>query len=93
MNARKKSEAWSAGVKEHREAISRVTSRRAHFQASCEFTKIRAAHVAELWKEYTKSRWARQRMNLYCGKQRAFAKFFNALCALTVDKSQRLKIA
>jgi hypothetical protein len=32
-------------------------------------------------------------MNLYCGKQRAFANFFNQLSALKEDESQRLVVA
>jgi hypothetical protein len=55
--------------------------------------KVRVAHWDALPKEYTKPRWARLRMNLYCGKQRAFAKFFNQLSALIEDESQRLSVA
>jgi len=32
-------------------------------------------------------------MNLYCGKQRAFANFFNELSALKEDENQRLVVA
>jgi hypothetical protein len=32
-------------------------------------------------------------MNLYCGKQRAFANFFNQLSALKEDENQRLVVA
>jgi len=32
-------------------------------------------------------------MNFYCGKQRAFANFFNELSALTEDESHRLVVA
>jgi len=32
-------------------------------------------------------------MNLYCGKQRAFANFFNELSALEEDESQTLVVA
>jgi len=55
--------------------------------------KVRVAHWDTLWEEYTKRRWARLRKNLYCGKQRAFANFFNALSALKENESQRLVVA
>ena len=55
--------------------------------------KIHAAHDESLWKECTKPRWARLRMNLYCEKQRAFANFFNELSALKKDESERLVVA
>jgi hypothetical protein len=77
MNARKKGETWNAGVNEHLEAMSEVTSRGADFRAFLKFTKVRVADWEALWKEYAKPRWARLRMNLYCGKQRAFANFFS----------------
>jgi len=93
INARKKIETWNSGMKEHLEASSEVTSRGAGFQAFLKFMKVRVAHWEALWEEYTKPRWARLRMNLYCGKQRAFANFFNQLSALKEDESQRLVVA
>jgi len=93
MNARKKTETWNAGMKEHLEALSEVTSRGADFEAFWKFMEVRMAHWDALWKEYTKSRWARLRMNLYCRKQRAFVNCFNELSALKEDESQRLVIA
>jgi len=76
MNARKKSETWDTGVKEHLEAIIQVTSRGADFEDLREFIKFQNAHDEELWKEDTKPLWARQRLNLLGGRQRAFANFF-----------------
>jgi len=80
-------------VKEHLEALSKVTSRGADFEAFRKFMEGRVAHWDALWKEYTKPRWARLRMNLYCGKQRAFANFFNQLSGLKEDERQRLVVA
>jgi hypothetical protein len=75
MNARKKSETWDTGVKEHLEAIIQVTSRGADFEDLRGFIKFQNAHDEELWKEDTKPLWARQRLNLLRGRQRAFANF------------------
>jgi len=93
MNARKKIETWNSGMKDHLEALSKVTSRSAKFEAFRKFMEVRMAHWDALWEEYTKPRWARLRMNLYGGKQRAFANFFNQLSALKEDESQRLVVA
>jgi hypothetical protein len=75
------------------EAISRVTSRGADIEAFREVMSIHAADNESLWKECTKFRWARLRMNLYCWKQRAYASFFNQLSALKEDETQRLEVA
>jgi hypothetical protein len=80
-------------MKDHLEALGEVTSRGADCQAFRKFMKVRPAHWESLWKEYTQPRWAHLRMNLYCGKQRAFANFFNQLSALNEDESQRLVVA
>jgi len=93
MNARKKIETWNAGRKDHLEALSEVTSRGADFEAFRKFIKVCVAHWDALWEEYTKPRWARLRMTLYGGKQRAFSNLFNQLSALKEDKTQRLVVA
>jgi len=93
MNARKKIETWNAGMKDHLETLSEVTSREADFQTFLKFMEVRVAHWDALWNEYAKPRWARLRMNLFCGKQRAFANFFNELSAFKEDESQRLVVA
>jgi len=82
MNARKRIETWNAGRKDLLEALSEVTYRGADFEAFRKLMKVRVAHWDALWEKYTKPRWARLRMNLYGGKQRAFANFFNQLSAL-----------
>ena len=93
MNARKKIDTWNAGMKDHLEVLGEVTSRGADFEAFRKFMEIRVAHWDALWEECTKPRWARLRMNLHCGKQRAFANFFNQLSALKRNESQRLVVA
>jgi len=57
------------------------------------FMKIRVSHDEEVCEEYAKLRWARLHMNLYCGKQRAFANFFNESGTLNGDESQWLVVA
>jgi len=93
MNARKKTEKWNSGMKDHLEDLSEVTSRGADFDAFRKFVEVRMAHWDVLWEEYTMSRWARLRMKLFCGKQRAFANFFNQLSALKENENQKLVVA
>jgi len=64
-------------MKDHREALSEVTCRGADFRAFLKFMEVCVAHWEALWKEYTKPFWARLRINLYGGRQRASANFFN----------------
>jgi len=80
-------------MKDHLEGISEATSRGADFKAFRKFMEVRVAYLDALCKEYTKPRWARLRMNLYWGKWRAFANFFNELCALKEDERQGLVAA
>jgi hypothetical protein len=44
MNARKKIDTWNAGMKDHLEAMSGVTSCGADFEAFLKFMGVRAAH-------------------------------------------------
>jgi len=68
MNARKKIVTWNAGMKDHLEAMSEVTSRGADFTAFRNFMEVLVAHWEALWEEYTEPRWARLRTNLYGGR-------------------------
>jgi hypothetical protein len=50
---------------------------------------VRILHNERLWAEYTKPGWANQRLRLYGGKKSSFAKFFNELDTLRLDKLRR----
>jgi hypothetical protein len=93
IGALRQTEAWNSRLKEHLEAVSKVTSCGADFWTYLEFMETHAAHDEDLWKEYIKPRWVRLPMDLYGGEQHAFANFFNEFCALKEGKSQRLVIA
>jgi len=92
-NARNKIGTWNAGMKDHLEALSEVTRRGADCGVFRKSMEVRVAHSDPLWEEYTKPRRARLRMNLYCGKQRAFVNFFIQLSALKEDKARGLVVA
>jgi len=80
-------------MKENLEALCEVTSRGADINAFLKFLDARVSRWDALWEENRKPRWARLRMNLYCGKQRALANFFSEFTALKEDESRRLVAA
>jgi hypothetical protein len=80
-------------MEENLEALSEVTSRGADITSFLKFMDVRVARWDALWEENTKPRWARLRMNLYCGKQRAVANFFSEFRAMKEDESHRLVVA
>ena len=65
------------GVKAHIDALSTVSIKGCNLQSHAQYLVVFLAHSEELWHEYTRPRWARQRLRLYGGKKRVFARFFN----------------
>lgn len=43
------------------------------------FLETDQAVAGDIWEEYSKRRWAQQRLRLYGGKKRVFAHFFNSI--------------
>lgn len=91
--ARKHSNHWNRSVKVELEALSTVSSRGADFASFRGFMAVHVTHEFYLWREYTKPRWARQRLRLYGGKKRSFDGFFKELEDMRVDKSRRMVVA
>jgi hypothetical protein len=77
--AKKRSERWNLGIKAHLEALSNVSSKGVSLQNHAAFLAVYYQRRGALWNEYTRSRWARQRLSLYGGKKRVFSNFFNRL--------------
>ena len=75
--SRRHIEHWNLGIKEHLEALSEVSSKGSSLQRHKMYLNVYYLHRDALWKEYTKPRWARQRLSLYGGKKRVFSRFFN----------------
>jgi len=93
IDARKHSNKWNKEVKDQLDDLSGVSSRGASLQNFRDYVERHTIHSEQLWGEYTKPRWARQRMRLYGGKKRSFDTFFNELEDLRTDKSRRMVIA
>jgi hypothetical protein len=77
FNARKQSETWNSRIKRVLERMSTVSTKGCSIDAHANFLIMYLRNRSALWNEYTKPRWARQRLRLYGGKKRVFATFFN----------------
>jgi hypothetical protein len=76
-NAKRQSNTWNLGVKVQLEALSHASSKGCSIVAHNHFVDAHLQTRDALWEEYLRPRWARQRLSLYGGKKRVFAKFFN----------------
>jgi hypothetical protein len=81
FKARKKTNVWNNQqiIKETLNQLSTVSSKGCSWEGYLAFWNTFLACQDVMFGEYTKERWARQRFNLYGGKQRTFARFFNAI--------------
>ena len=87
---------WSSG-KDIRNALidlSTTSAKGSHFLAFRRYVYAYERNKEILWGEYTKGRWANQRMRLYGGKKRSFARFLNEMQTVkdTMRKDKRGKI-
>ena len=94
-NAIKQSNAWNNGVKDVLATMSAVSIKGVAFDAYMAYVDAYRAHRDALWAEYLRPRWARQRLSLYGGKKRVFARFFNNMKAVLDDAypGQRVVVA
>jgi hypothetical protein len=81
FKARKKTNIWNSQpmIKETLNQLSTCSSKGCSWEGYLAFWNTFLACQDVMFGEYTKERWARQRFNLYGGKQRTFARFFNAI--------------
>lgn len=79
FEAREKSETWNKGIKDELEALSAVSIKGVDLKSHNDYIETFLRVKDALWEEYSKRRWARQRLELYGGKKRVFAKFFNEI--------------
>lgn len=79
FEARENAEKWHKCIKEQLEALSKVTLKGVCLESHNRYLDTFMEVQEDLWFEYTKNRWARQRLELYGGKKRVFARFFNTI--------------
>ncbi len=81
VKANKKCAVWQSSpeVKSALEELAHASPKGVDLSAFKVMLEVVMKHYTVLWTEYTKPRWAQQRLRLYGGKKRVFAKFFNRL--------------
>jgi hypothetical protein len=70
---------WNLAVKVQLDALSCVSTKGASVDSHLAYLEVYHRHREAMWGEYLRPRWARQRLSLYAGKQRVFARFFNVV--------------
>lgn len=75
----KRSNHWNLAVKVQLDALSCVSTKGASVDSHLAYLEVYHRHREAMWGEYLRPRWARQRLSLYAGKQRVFARFFNVV--------------
>ncbi|RKP03931.1 hypothetical protein CXG81DRAFT_23488 [Caulochytrium protostelioides] len=70
---------WQRHLKEPLLRLSGVSSKGTALDAHHRFLEVRLVTDEPLWAEFMKPRWACQRLRLYSGKQRVFAKLMNCV--------------
>lgn len=91
--ANAKAHTWNGHIKGALEAMSGVTSKVCDLAAFQTFMTRYLQHEDVLWREYLKPHWAQQRMRLYGGKKRVFARFFNELLEVGRRRGKRVVMA
>ncbi len=77
--ARKKSAKWNNDIQIPLKNMSKVSSKGVSFERYLAYVGVYLQEYDNIWNEYLKPKWSRQRFRLYSGKKRVFAKFFNAI--------------
>jgi hypothetical protein len=75
--ANKRSARWNESVADHVKELSDASPKGASLPKFMVFLTTWLSVREPLYNEYSKARWAEQRMRLYGGKKRVFAKFLN----------------
>lgn len=78
-NANTQTKAWQRGIACVFKEMSRVSSKGADLEEHARYVDSEIKHRDAVWSENFKKRWSRQRMRLYGGKKRVFARFFNRI--------------
>lgn len=72
-------EHWNSHIQKELTKLSRVSPKSPSVEGFRKYLEVFFEVERKLWGEYTRRRWARQRLALYGGKKRTFARFLNRL--------------
>ena len=79
FEARDCSERWQKGIGPALAGMTLVSIKGVDTVSHDAYMAAYLANYGVLWAEYTKKRWANQRLRLYGGKKRSYARFFNSI--------------
>ena len=91
FKAKKETEKWMKEIKTEMVELSNETSKGDSLETFNGYMSVILKHWDALWSAKTNKKWANQRLRLYGGKKRCFAKFFNRL--ESSDKTKKTVIA
>ena len=84
--ATRRTQTWSKGIQAQLVVLSRATSKGVDMAMHDRYVRSFVQTFDAVWDEYSKPRWARQRLRLYGGKKRVFARFFNTIEQFDVSR-------
>ena len=91
FKARDQTNNWLSKLQNTLQEMSTVSTKGESITDHRRFVDVYMKHKDALWNELTMEKWSRQRMTLYGGKKKTFAKFFNKI--KDVDKERNVIIA
>jgi hypothetical protein len=91
FKARERTAKWNLDVQDELLELSFESSKGVDLERHISYKNVYLKNFDNLWFEYLKPRWARQRLRLYGGKKRVFATYFNNI--KNFDKTKRVVIA
>lgn len=77
LEANKKTNRWNSGIQDCIQQLSEASPKCTTLAEFQNYIQVMLTVKEQLWSEYFKPRWARQRLRLYGGKKRVFSEFFN----------------
>jgi hypothetical protein len=77
--ARKKTQKWLSKIKNQLDDMSRLSIKNISMASFEMYMVAYSTYYDALWTELSHTKWSRQRLRLYAGKQRVVEKFFNKI--------------
>lgn len=77
FKSRKKTFTWSKEIRPTLNSLSNVSSKGISLESYLKYLDVFVSTYDTLWDEYSKTRWAAQRLRLYGGRKRCFDRFWN----------------
>ena len=91
IRAKQNTHQWHKGIRCNLDAMSMVSSKGVNPNRHATYVSKYLEHMNAIWQENWKPRWARQRLRLYGGKKRVFARFFKGI--EDADRSRGVTVA